>query len=290
MLMELKKSLWPHFMPVNVLRNTISTLRYAPAELIVWGQEKARNFLLGLLKSADIGKTTQFLKGKMSCLIGRRLKTPINLGDLCRLSPVSNEFGFDRDGGPIDRHYIEGFLKKQSADIHGRVLEMGDNKYTRMFGGSFVTISDIFDINAANPCATLVGDLTQADHIPSNTFDCIILTQTLQLIYDVRAAISTVYRILKPGGILLATVPGVSQIAKDQWGKTWYWSFTALSMRQILSEVFPGYSISLETYGNVLAAAAFLYGLGANELGNRHLAYHDSHYQLIVAARAVKEI
>jgi hypothetical protein len=37
-----------------------------------------------------------------------------------------------------------------------------------------------------HPGATIVGDLTRADHIPSDSFDCVNLTQTLQFIYDVR--------------------------------------------------------------------------------------------------------
>ena len=38
---------------------------------------------------------------------------------------------------------------------------------------------------------------------PENTFDCIVLTQTLHLIYDVRLAIERLRRALAPGGVLL---------------------------------------------------------------------------------------
>jgi ubiquinone/menaquinone biosynthesis C-methylase UbiE len=68
------------------------------------------------------------------------------------------------------------------------------------FGGERVIQSDVLHAAAGNTTATIVADLTRADHIPSETFECIILTQTLQYIYDVRAAIGTLYRILSRVG------------------------------------------------------------------------------------------
>ena len=66
------------------------------------------------------------------------------------------------------------------------------------------------------PEATIVADLADAAHIPADAFDCIILTQTLHLIFDVRAAVATVRRILAPGGVVLATVPGISQVDRGR--------------------------------------------------------------------------
>jgi hypothetical protein len=108
----------------------------------------------------------------------------VRFGDLRRQIPVSRDFGFDR-GLPIDRYYIESFLEKYAADIRGRVLEIGANTFTTRFGRDHVTQSDVLHVNNNNPVATIVGDLASADHIPSDLFDCVILTQTLQLIYDV---------------------------------------------------------------------------------------------------------
>ena len=47
-------------------------------------------------------------------------------------------------------------------------------------------------------------------------FDCAIVTQTLQFVYDVRAALATLHRILAPGGVLLATVPGITKISPPE--------------------------------------------------------------------------
>jgi len=213
----------------------------------------------------------------------------VDFGDLRRVTPVSREFGYDR-GRPIDRYYVENFLARQAADIQGRVLEIGEASYTRRFGGGRVSISDVLHVEAGNPAATIVGDLTHADHIPPNTFDCFILTQTLHLVYDVKSALGTIYRILKPGGILLATFPGISQISDDQWADYWCWSFTSLSARRLFEEIFPPENIKLETFGNVLAATAFLQGLAAEELTPAELDYHDPDYEALITVRAMKPV
>ena len=211
----------------------------------------------------------------------------VNLGSLNRTSPISTQFGYDR-GGPIDRFYIENFLNENSSIIKGRVLEIGDNAYTLKYGGNNITKSDILHIDDSNEQATFVGDLSNAPHIPANTFDCIVLTQTLHLIYEYKAAIETCYRILKPGGTLLLTVPGISHIAHDEWGKYWLWSFTDSSMEKIMGEYFAEDKISINTYGNVLVASAFLYGMGLPEITKKQLDHHDPHYQVIITVAVVK--
>jgi len=208
-------------------------------------------------------------------------------GDLDRVQPISPVFGFDR-GQPIDRYYIEHFLARHAECIQGRVLEVGDDTYTRRFGGQRVTASDVLHVSAGNPRATIVADLASADHIPSDSFDCIILTQTLHLIYEVRLAIQTLQRILKPGGVLLTTFPGISQIDRGAWGDRWYWAFTAQSARRLFEEAFPPANVHVATRGNVLAAIAFLHGLAAAELRQDELDYYDAHYPVVIAARVAK--
>jgi glycosyltransferase involved in cell wall biosynthesis/peptidoglycan/xylan/chitin deacetylase (PgdA/CDA1 family) len=211
----------------------------------------------------------------------------VRFGDLRRLTPISSTWGLDR-GRPIDRYYIESFLAQHASIIRGRVLEIGDNSYTKAFGGARVAISDVLHVTEGNPMATIVGDLTRADHIPSDSFDCIILTQTLQLIYDVRAAVETLHRILKPDGVLLATFPGITHIAKDEWAASWYWHFTTLSARRLFEEVFAPSHVQVECYGNVLASTAFLSGLAVDELDKEELDHRDPNYELLIAVKAVK--
>jgi glycosyltransferase involved in cell wall biosynthesis len=211
----------------------------------------------------------------------------VSLGDLDRTTPFSTEFGYDR-GGPVDRYYIENFLEENKQLIHGNILEIGDNTYSMRFGETRVKKSDIMHIDSSNANATIVGDLTNLPQVPDNAYDCIVLTQTLHLIFDYTAAIKTCYRILKPGGTLLLTVPGISQIANDQWQDYWMWSFTQASVKKVLTGTFAAENITTKTHGNVLAATAFLYGLGAPELTEAKLKVNDPNYQVIITAVASK--
>ena len=86
----------------------------------------------------------------------------VKFGDLRRVRPLSQQFGFDR-GLPVDRHDVEKFLTCQADDIRGRVMEIGDNFYTRKFGGDRVTKSDVLHVKEGNPDATIVGDLANTD-------------------------------------------------------------------------------------------------------------------------------
>lgn len=212
----------------------------------------------------------------------------VRVGSLRRVKPISPVWGFDR-GLPIDRYYIERFLTMHASDIQGHVLEIKEDLYTSRFGGDRVTRVDILHPEEGNPAATIVADLTSADRVPANTFDCIVLTQTLNFIYDLQTAVETLYRILKPGGVLLATVSGISKISRedmDHWGH--HWSFTTRSSQQLFQEFFPEAKMTVNAYGNVLAAVAFLHGLASEEMRPEELDYRDPDYQVLITIRAVK--
>jgi SAM-dependent methyltransferase len=212
----------------------------------------------------------------------------INYGDMDRVRPFSTEFGFDR-GGPVDRFYIENFLLKEAGQIKGRCLEIGDNEYTLLYGKDKVIQSDILHVNESNTKATFIGDLSDAPQIADNLFDCIVLTQTLHLIYDFKAALATCHRILKPGGTLLLTTPGITPIDHGGWKSTWYWSFTEAAIIKLAAETFPEADIETGTFGNVFTATAFLYGLGITEVSTEKLNHHDPHFQVTITLKAKKK-
>jgi SAM-dependent methyltransferase len=214
----------------------------------------------------------------------RRFSRPARLGTLRRTAPLSDDFGYDR-GTPIDRYYIEGFLSAHRTDVRGRVLEVKDSTYTETLGRD-VTRTDVLDVDPANPVATIITDLVAAEVIADATFDCFILTQTLQFIYDVPAALRTVGRILKPGGVVLATVPGITPISR--YDMDCYWWFTSMSIRRLFEAVFPAAQIDIEAHGNVLAASAFLYGMAAEELEQGELDVRDPDYPVVITIRAVR--
>jgi SAM-dependent methyltransferase len=213
----------------------------------------------------------------------------VRFGTLRRLTPVSRKFGWERGGLPVDRHYIEAFLQRHAGDINGRVLEARDDAYTRRFGGAKVTRADVLHPTGGNPNATIIADLACGDQIESDAFDCVVLTQVLPFIPDVAAAVRTLHRILRPGGVVLATMPGISQIVRydmDRWGD--YWRFTSLSARRLFHAAFPAEDVQVEAHGNVLVAMAFLHGLTTRDLRPAELDYQDRDYEVLITVRAVK--
>jgi SAM-dependent methyltransferase len=215
----------------------------------------------------------------------------VHFGSLRRTAPISRVFGLDRGKWErcIDIVFIERFLRGHQSDIQGRVLEIGDDRYTKKFGGAAVERSDILHIQPGAAQATIVADLTRADSIPSDAFDCVICTQTLQFVYDVDAAARSLFRILRPGGVLLASFTGISQISRydmDRWGD--YWRFTTASVRRLFEEYWPSDAITVRTHGNVLLAVAYLHGLTVDELRPGDLEECDDDFQLVITARAVK--
>jgi peptidoglycan/xylan/chitin deacetylase (PgdA/CDA1 family)/SAM-dependent methyltransferase len=187
---------------------------------------------------------------------------------------------------PIDRYYIEGFLQRHAEDIRGHVLEFYDRMYTVRIGGNRVIRSDVLNIEPDNPHSTFVGDLAAANDLPTETFDCIIMTQVLSYVYDLKSAIRTVHRVLKKGGIVLATMPGITPFHKLPW--PWMWTFTTASAERLFEECFPAKQTTVESNGNVLAAIAFLHGLAPQELSSEELDHQDSSYPVILTVRALK--
>jgi hypothetical protein len=213
-------------------------------------------------------------------------KRTIDWGDLRRTQPIGRHFGFDR-GHPVDRHYIERFLDRHRADIRGRVLEIGDRNYTRRFGADAVQRSDIYDL-PRNPAATIKGDLGAEANLPAGAFDCMIVPQTLLFIYDVGHALRALRAALAPGGVLLATVPGISQVVRENMQHEGdFWRFTDRSLRALAAAAFDPDRIEVSAHGNVLTCVAFLHGLAQEDLAPGELDVDDPDYPLIVTLRAI---
>jgi SAM-dependent methyltransferase len=208
---------------------------------------------------------------------------------LRRTSPInSNDYGESR-GQCIDRYYIEDFLTLHMDDVKGHVLDFSDDTYARKFGGGKTTKVDVLHLSPDNPHATIVADLAGGEKIPSDTFDCILCTQVLHCIYEVDAAVRTLYRVLKPGGVVLVTGPGIQKIdSEDIRNEEEYWRFTSLSLRRLFESVFPENHVEVKAYGNPLTAIAFLHGFAVEDLRRKDLDSSDPDYEVSIALRAVK--
>jgi SAM-dependent methyltransferase len=210
----------------------------------------------------------------------------LRIGAAARTSPLCTHFGFSR-GTPIDRFYIERFLAAHRSDIRGRVLEIGDDAYSRRFGGEQISRQDVLHLDPDAAGLTITGDLAQAGVLPEAAFDCIILTQTLHLIYNLAAAIGQIRRSLRPGGVVLITVPGITSIDRGEWKDVWYWSLTERSLERLLGDVFDPGKVEVGSTGNLFAATAFLHGAALEEVAIAKLNHRDEAYPVIVTGRAV---
>jgi GT2 family glycosyltransferase len=244
----------------------------------------------GLARKA-LRKLPRLLGSRLLARLDPRHAPPpghVSMGSLRRVQPISRDFGFDR-GTPVDRYYVERFLAVHASDVRGRVLEIGDSSYTNRFGADRVQVSDVLNVHPVGGSTTIVSDLAAGTDIPDDAFDCMIITQTLHLLWDVAAGVRTMLRALKPGGVLLLTVPGtISQLDAGEWRSTWYWGFGPLAVRRLFGETFGESRVEMTVHGNVLASTAFLQGLAAEELEPAELDEHDPRYPLLITVRAVK--
>jgi SAM-dependent methyltransferase len=206
---------------------------------------------------------------------------PARLGTLRRLTPLSSCNGYDR-GLPVDRHYVESFLRRHAPAITGAVLEVRDLRYTNAFGRA-TTRRDVIDVDRSNPRATIVADLCRMDDVPSGTFDCAIITQTLQYVSDPARALAELARVLAPGGTLLATVPTAPPLDLAA-GSADRWRFTPRQLEELLDVSFGGGSV--HAMGNPLSLVASVMGLAAGELSARELAHADSRFPVVLGLHA----
>ncbi len=216
----------------------------------------------------------------------KRKSSRPNWQDLRKVNPVSRVFGLDR-GTPIDRYYIENFLKKESGHIHGTVVEIAESTYSRKFGKAV----DRYEVlhTRSGKGVTLVGDLTRPDDLPAGLADCFICTQTFNFIYDLEPAVRGAFCLLKPGGVLLVTLAGISQISRydmERWGD--FWRFTTLSAKKLFAGEFGEDQVEVCSYGNVLAAIALLEGIALEEMTPAELDHQDEDYQVLLTVKAIK--
>ena len=209
----------------------------------------------------------------------------IRFGSLRTINPVDRDFGFNL-GTPIDRYYIENFIRKHRNLIKGEVLEVGEDSYTSKYAPEEHRLTIL---NVVDKPSCLKGDLESGNGIPENAFDCVIMTQTLPFIYDVKSAVFHVHKMLKPGGHLLATNPCISQISRfdmDRWGD--YWRFTPLSIMRLLEHYFPKDNVQIEAHGNSLTTTCFIQGIPCEKLRPQELDHTDQDYPVTITTLAQK--
>ncbi len=197
-------------------------------------------------------------------------------GNLRRVTPISATYGFDR-GTPIDRYYVDRFFTAHRDLIRGRVLEIQTKDHIRRYGTDVVAADTLDIVPAFHP--TYCCDLAQASQVPSGSYDCFLLPNTLCFLRDLDAALREARRIVRAGGAILATVPGFVPLTPDVPD---YWHASADGWRVVAARVWPDCETTIETHGNCLAAAAAMYGIAVEELTAGELDVNDPRYPVLV--------
>ena len=99
------------------------------------------------------------------------------------------------------------------------------------------------------------------------------------MIFEVEKALTEMYRILKPDGVLLVAVPQMSMCDPD-WHE--FWRFTPEGLQRLLEKVFGAENVLVCGYGNSLVAAGEIRGLITNEFSQKEINTNDPRFAIEV--------
>lgn len=211
----------------------------------------------------------------------------IDWGDLCRSAPFSDHYGGER-GLPVDRVYMIDFLRAHIDAVRGRVLEVESEMWTKGLEPAGVTSVEVIDIDADNPKATIVADLCDPQALDADSFDCVIIMQTIQYLADPAAAFAGIWKALASGGTVLVSSPVISRLDFICGPEGDRCRFTASGLRSLAEATMPGATVTAENFGSLATAIAFLAGIPADDMSSTALSWSDHRLPIVACARIDK--
>jgi SAM-dependent methyltransferase len=206
-------------------------------------------------------------------------------GNMRRLRPFSEQFGFDR-GTPIDRFYLHRFLETERASITGAVLEIQVASYAERFGHDLKCVHTLDISSEFSP--TYHCDLANADSvIGAASYDCFLLPNTLQHLERLDDALGQALRVVKPGGVILASAANLVRLNSDADD---FWRLSAAGWRRTLERIWRDCIVEVRSHGNCLAAVAALYGLAVEELAPEELTFDDGRFPVLTTIKCMKPV
>lgn len=112
------------------------------------------------------------------------------------------------------RLQLEHWIWSKRAELGRVILDVGVYHPRRWLGDGYVTFGEHEEDTLGNLLALPFA---------SNIFDGVVLTEVLEHCVDPKVALAEVFRVLKPGGLLLVTSPfcwpthGITGEYKDYW-------------------------------------------------------------------------
>jgi SAM-dependent methyltransferase len=246
--------------------------------------------------SQEAASLAERLKRRLSVWKHGWLKLPVARNLRCvTLRRTSAVYPGRAVGMQVVRYYWNRFLDERRMDVRGRALEIGVTGTIRHFGEDRLTSAEAIDVSASDPSVTIVADLTKADHVLADQFDCFVNQFTMHILYDFRAALYHSIRLLKPGGVLLINFPCRSGYPANGIplgsGRSAHvcWWFTPYLVETVCAELgIDEDHRELKTYGNYFALAAYMAGIPSEELTRDELETVDPDFPLLICARIQK--
>lgn len=147
----------------------------------------------------------------------------------------------------IDRRLLYTQLKSAKRHVRGLVLDVGS--------GDFLRYRDFFSFTAYDTIEpdekkhpTVVGSAEQMP-IADGAYDTVVSTQVLEHLAHPARAVAEMFRVLKPGGYAIITVPQWNELHEEPHD---YWRYTPYGLRALFLEA--GFRIErLEPRGGFFA-------------------------------------
>lgn len=246
-------------------------------------REYPEGLLIVLLRRLAPKRTNAWFKNRELRKAGWIPRGDVQFGDLRRLLPIGKLFNLDR-GTPIHNYYCEQFLSSVARDVRGRILHVGE---PREHGRAGTSVSSFLKKTTTDHLETLSLDDVRNRELAAAQFDCIIVSDSLEYAPSLDVPLSMLKRLLKPGGVLLAILPGLQSGHRQTGISNLHWHFTTHSARNLFERFFAGEYIHSRGFGNVLTTIAALHGLTAQELTPAELENHDPAYEVSIFVRVV---
>jgi SAM-dependent methyltransferase len=127
-----------------------------------------------------------------------------------------------------DRYLLNKQIKDAGKYISGKVLDVGAGEFNR-YAGHFKYSEYIRMDTRHGDKVDLVGS---ADSIPleDNIFDSVVCTQVFEHLEHPEKSAKEIYRVLKPGGYLLVTVPQMNELHEEPYDFFRYTKFGLASL------------------------------------------------------------
>lgn len=136
-----------------------------------------------------------------------------------------------------DRYLLKKKIHAYGHLITGRMLDIGAgevDRYARFFKFTERVTTDIHQ-------GTNVDVVASADKLPFEqaSFDSVVCTQVLEHVPDPQIVVDEMYRVLKPGGAVLATIPQTTPLHEEPHD---YYRYTRYGIQHLFER--SGFTIS----------------------------------------------